>query len=132
MFLLITMFSLFSQTPEPYLPVVEPLIGVSIDKDALQITIAQCGGTGKASFRIEIRKEGSEQYLTVYRIQEDRCKMLPQEEVILFPHQETGLDIRHPVHLQNPLVVGALNANLILHERERQGQAEKTVIPDKH
>ncbi|MBU1109348.1 MAG: hypothetical protein KKB51_21895 [Candidatus Riflebacteria bacterium] len=115
--------------------IAEPLLGLELNADAgsIRITVAQCGGTQKNSFRFDVQKNGNEQFLTVLRIQKDECKMMPQRETFDFSLIEIGIDARKSVFVTNSFVGDEMFADMIQHDLENKAiepkEEGKTAAP---
>lgn len=104
-----------------YSEISEPLLGIEFTSDSVKITVSQCGGTQKDSFRFDVQKDGNEQFITVFRTKIDDCKMMPQREVFEFSLAEVGIDARKPVLVTNSLFGDEIFADMSQHELEHKG-----------
>lgn len=105
----------------------EPLLGAELNSDKIRITVAQSGGTDRNSFKFDVQKDGSEQFLTIVRIKSDNCKMMPQRETFDFTLAEVGIDAKKPVFITNTFFCDEIFADMKQHELERAAsEAGKT------
>lgn len=78
----------------------EKLLGLRADGDKgeLAIDVWASGCTEKAHFKVE--RAGDQ--LTVFRLQRDSCKMMPQRTTITFTFAEVGLRPNQAFTVRNP------------------------------
>lgn len=93
--------------PPAFAEKAEDLLGLSTDFGAktLTIEVAGSGCTTRKSFRLDFRND----LLTVYRIERDSCKAMPEKIKIVIPLAEVGIDPHHPFKVGNRYIV---NENL--------------------
>lgn len=88
----------------------EALLGMQTDFRGKTITIEVVGSgcTDKGYFRLDF----SNDVLTVYRLQRDACKAMPEKIGLTYTLEELGIDPNKPFRVGNPFIVNEYLAGM--------------------
>lgn len=96
----------------------EPLLGLQTDFRGKTITIEVVGSgcTDKGYFRLDF----SDDVLTVYRLQRDACKAMPQKTSLSYTLEELGIDPNKPFRVGNSFMVNEYLAGMVVKPVEKK------------
>jgi hypothetical protein len=102
---LLTALTFAGSAAADFVPPIEPIYGISANRQAITIRLASNGCTKKSDLTVAVGKNPPRPMLLIARKHPDPCRSFAAGHAeIVYSYEELGLDPNQPFTLANPVV----------------------------